>query len=510
VRSAFVDVTPSCTIEIMEESLLLLECRKAELDFLASAYTRDEVWWECDDDGVGDHNEDNVTVRVRRRLVQRVNGDNASSDEREGDSSLTVSLVLELIMTPDYPLEAPLQVSGRVDEAQTDKKFLKRAFDALPSLVSTCRKTAESLVGGEAVFPVLSAADDWMNDMVDSKGWIVDDTATAGVGNSKSSGAAIVSLTPTTVRLGRRLIYSHHIISSKKRADLKRLFVEHDLTGYVKIGWPGLIIVEGREGDCQTFCDIIRRWAWQYLVVRGEMQEEVPGDGDLDSRRVFPEFLEVQDMSIVADHCRRVGLDALFRTSMKNYGGHDNDHPDNKTNFRDEDKEIYGALVSVDHFNNAKSYRKWLYKTGSQLGVGVLVKKCLFKNLPADLVSHRYDQEIGGTEIDNSSSHGRPLIVVVLVGDAVNVSSMLKKWRTTRVDVDSRGKLCLERMMSVLREQPLERRRSIDRFLEWENKLMNEDEEWITTREQLIPVIESIGGKSWVETVEDLFSKSLH
>jgi hypothetical protein len=43
--------------------------------------------------------------------------------------------------------------------------------------------------------------------------------------------------------------------------------------GYVKIGWPGLILIERLDDACNHFYDDIRKWAWEYLVVRGEMQE---------------------------------------------------------------------------------------------------------------------------------------------------------------------------------------------------------------------------------------------
>eukprot|EP00954_Amorphochlora_amoebiformis_P003553 275115-Amorphochlora_amoeboformis.AAC.2 len=47
------------------------------------------------------------------------------------------------------------------------------------------------------------------------------------------------------VILGRRVIYSHHIIAQSKRTTVKNLAEENELGGLSKIGWPGAIIVEG-------------------------------------------------------------------------------------------------------------------------------------------------------------------------------------------------------------------------------------------------------------------------
>ena len=110
---------------------------------------------------------------------------------------------------------------------------------------------------------------------------------------------------------------------------MKSLASALSLTGYVKIGWPGLIVLEGREEDCVEFYDSMRRWSWKFLVVRGEQQERIPtlsSGASLDGARKFHEFIETDDMSVVAQHCREVGLEALFKTSMKVY---DNSNSDN-------------------------------------------------------------------------------------------------------------------------------------------------------------------------------------
>jgi hypothetical protein len=68
----------------------------------------------------------------------------------------------------------------------------------------------------------------------------------------------------------------------------------------MRIGWPGLLILEGRDEDCMAFYDEIRPWQWKYLVVRGEQQETVMPHSSMDSQRQFSVYLQVEDMSVVA------------------------------------------------------------------------------------------------------------------------------------------------------------------------------------------------------------------
>ncbi len=241
----------------------------------------------------------------------------------------------------------------------------------------------------------------------------------------------------------------------------------------MKIGWPGLIIVEGSEEDCQLFYDGIKGWSWQYLVVRGEMQEKCK---ELEKSRLFPVFAEVDSMSVVTNRCREVGLEALFRTSMKVYGTDDKDETDAFIS-RSDTEEMYGALVLVDHMNDGSTYRKWLRKVCHENDVLIMLQQFF----------------------PNDDHLKRPKIVVGLVGG--NVKNVLKQWRTRKVDVDSKGKPCLERMMTVLVEGFLEHVPRAE--INWEE--VGHDERFLnTTTDNVKGLASTIGGKEWRKAVEQL------
>lgn len=444
------------------------ERRYAELEFVSSAYDPELEAW---------HDKNATGEPVIHRLLPLKCG----KDEEEIAATIHISLT----MPPSYPTgQESLKVTAHIQNDDTyvtssDKRLRKAALDSIPSVVTSAQKVADENVGAEAVFLALSRVEEWVTQGEWSKkckSWL--NESISGKDDEQSfDGDRVLP----NVIFGRRLIYSHHIISKVKRADIKSLASDHQLTGYMKIGWPGLLIIEGREEDCIAFYDTIRRWNWQYLVVRGEQQDElvIPTTADEEpfvaKHREFDQFQEVDDMSLVAQHCREVGLEALFRTSMKVY--------DNAKE-PDKDKDIaksnlHGCLILVDHMNDAKGYRKWLRKTAKETHCHLMIKQCYPK--------------------DNYSR--RPKIVVAVVGATTDdVSLYMKRWRTSRVDMDSRGKPCLERQMTVLLEGPLSPGAKSYGTINWQ-KAMAEDA--VTTSElQLLDILQDIGGLPWKNLFE--------
>jgi acylphosphatase len=322
----------------------LEERRKAEIDFISCAYSSEEAW--CDHVTTAGTTTPAVTNRVlptagvpsiHRRL------------KLPGEDSLALLLSLKCLWDTLNPniltYRARLKRTSNVIGARS-------AYKAVPKLLAACRE--ELVMGEESVLRVLSRAEEWIEDNWSDYLARIPNGDTSAIQPYNTSDIG----TSTSICFGRRLIYSHHIISKIKRSDIHSLAYHYKLTGYMKVGWPGLILIEGVENDCSAFCDAIRRWSWKFLVVRGEQQFEVR---EVQSNRKFDNFSETDDMSRVAQHCREVGLGALFRTAMKVYSHDDDD--DRNTH----DLTYYGALVYVDHMNDTKGYRKWLRKTAKEV-----------------------------------------------------------------------------------------------------------------------------------------------
>ena len=413
----------------------LEERRNAELEFISCAYAPEEAW--CD------NNADELP-EIRRRL--KLPG--------EADS---VSLLLTLHMPPGYPESQSLEISCSVEETK-NASVARAAYKAMPKLVEACREQA--VVGEESVLVVLSRAEEWIEDNWSS---YLEPAAAAEETTTLQRGVS-----SCTTILGRRLIWSPHLYSKIKRGDIQNLASDCKLTGYMKIGWPGLILIEGAEEDCVAFYeDIKKRWGW--LVVRGEQQERVR---EIDTNRKFDEFIETDDMTRMGQHCREVGLEALFRTAMKVY---DKGHEDVEEDAND--VTLYGVLVYVDHMNDTKGYRKWLRKTAKEVDCFLALKQ----------------------SYPNHDFSNRPLIIVAIVGETEFVQQFLKRWRTSRVDVDSRGKPCLERMMTVLMECPLDHTDLA--LVDWDEA--QAEDSINVSAEQLHNLVASIGGNEWNEALNN-------
>ncbi|OEU12146.1 hypothetical protein FRACYDRAFT_191607 [Fragilariopsis cylindrus CCMP1102] len=145
--------------------------------------------------------------------------------------------------------------------------------------------------------------------------------------------------------ISRKLIYSHHIIAKSKRKAISDLGNDYNIGGYYKIGWPGIIIIEGEENSCNDFIDEIRSMRWQHLVVRGETEKqhltfEINSDSSFFStKKVTMIELGEDQMSTLSKICNDVGLKDLFMTSMKIYNNNININDDDGDNDDDDDKE---------------------------------------------------------------------------------------------------------------------------------------------------------------------------
>lgn len=121
-------------------------------------------------------------------------------------------------------------------------------------------------------------------------------------------------------QLGRRAMFSHHIIASSKRDAISRWATQLHLGGLAKIGWPGVIIVEGDERNVRAYVEALSRLRWKHFVVRAEqVLEGVPGQS-VDDLRALPctfEEFGTDAMSAFAARCREHGVEELFLRCLK-------------------------------------------------------------------------------------------------------------------------------------------------------------------------------------------------
>ena len=465
-------ITGKTTVTMAEEEAA--ERCQAEVDFVASAYGEEEAWAVMK----------SLRYAISRRLTL------AAPASLRAELGIC-QVILTITMPEGYPVreDAVLGVDAHLcndssSSSSSSTALRKMVINCLSSLISECRQVAQENAGGEAVFVVLARADewvstDWMN-IVETKNAETNAGKTENLISDESSNS---TRNGSSFVLGRRLIHSHHIIAPSKRKAIVDLAQDYNLGGCYKYGWPGIIIIEGEEAGCISYVEEIRTLRWQHLVVRGEQQIHVRDQNELERARALPSKMQDlgDDMSTIAKQCKEAGLEELFLTSMKIY--RDSEKKENASGETDLESEMnpsfswrYGALCHVDHMNDAKQYRKWLRKAASGAGCTVLIKVC-------------------------DANSKRPIIIAIALGEERDVKRFMKRWRTSRVDVDSTGRPCLERMMTVRTEGELDQEHiasfdDIDITAHLEGS--NDSEENLNVSEAcLSKILRAIGGNSW-------------
>ena len=121
----------------------------------------------------------------------------------------------------------------------------------------------------------------------------------------------------TSMETSRCWIWVHHITNTGRRKDIVREARERKLGGYLKHGYPGIVVIEGPTTLCQEFIHWIkgskcrpggfgRNWGHH---VRGEIQL----DADSSMLAFTNEFQDLgDDLATLASKCRQNGVEDEF------------------------------------------------------------------------------------------------------------------------------------------------------------------------------------------------------
>jgi len=284
------------------------------------------------------------------------------------------SVVYSAGLAVSRPLEERLQlaVQDALDNARADTPGEECCIAAVAALQAALLAEGECGTAGTA-----GGAVSGPNKAVGAD--VADGNAAGALKSSVLSSGAPSCPTPMLHTLGRRLIWSHHIKSQTKRKHIVEWAAELALVGFCKPGYdppnprhtgypsfflssggthshphshalppnlavtelssyPGIVVIEGPEQNCQEYWRRLRRLNWKGLVVKGEETEEAGpatagsldpathaaamavGRGGIDSLRKFPHGSVVElaetDMSELARVCTEYGLRKLFMTQM--------------------------------------------------------------------------------------------------------------------------------------------------------------------------------------------------
>ncbi|KAF4708200.1 hypothetical protein FOZ62_023438, partial [Perkinsus olseni] len=145
--------------------------------------------------------------------------------------------------------------------------------------------------------------------------------ARAAIQHGRTCCGRSASQTGMGMNLGRRLLYFHHIRNLKKKKLLRTWADELDLGGLYKWGYPGVVVVEGEDANCDEFMKLVKSLRWRLVAVHGE--ERIPLDGrPVDAVRALPkdftEYRGPDNMQTFAAELRDSGV--LFGGGLRIYG----------------------------------------------------------------------------------------------------------------------------------------------------------------------------------------------
>jgi hypothetical protein len=99
------------------------------------------------------------------------------------------------------------------------------------------------------------------------------------------------------------LFTSHHLISPKKRRSLQAWSSSLAITGFAKVGYPGVIYAQGEQNNVEEFVANVK--AMQWLALRLRFLEPIPA-GTVEEAPAQG-WTEVEKVGEVVDAMRRLG-----------------------------------------------------------------------------------------------------------------------------------------------------------------------------------------------------------
>lgn len=224
------------------------------------------------------------------------------NDEKKKEEKLT----LNFRIPEGYPLVSAVSVSLVISSS-----LLSNAQQE--ELSNELNARAKELVGSEAILEVVQYAQDRVtDDYYITQKKAMDDNKQREDSNDQEQR---VEMAKSNSMFSRRWIWVHHITNTSRRKDIIREARELHLGGYLKAGYPGVVVVEGLYSSCEDFCIWIkgnksrpggfgRNWGHH---VRGQI------DFDDGIRKLDSFFKELDDMKTLGELCKTHEIDNEFK-----------------------------------------------------------------------------------------------------------------------------------------------------------------------------------------------------
>ena len=213
----------------------------------------------------------------------------------ENDDGERINLGLRCRLPPGYPETTPVSVSASIDGV---RRSLREELSA------HLNEKAESMIGVEAIMELV----DELREVAPS---IIAKERSIETNGKKCNASHKVS---ESEMFGRRWIWVHHITDSARRKDIIREAKDLNLGGFLKFGYPGIIVIEGDSFACDEFVTWIKGNKSRPGGFGRNWGHHVKGQINFPrGTRCLPiEFEELEDLALLSRVCKERGLENEF------------------------------------------------------------------------------------------------------------------------------------------------------------------------------------------------------
>lgn len=288
----------------IEEKVEALERLVLELDAMSSIFSNDFT----NDEGAGEGDGEHFVVTTQEALqnarsiiecspesfdIPRIDVEAVvlcSSDSFEGSTRLRMGL----------PKGYPSMCNAEVTVLSIPKNCTRSQMDDLSSKLQSISK---ELHGSEAMMEIMNECRDVMQDWEPNK---LTEPIPDEEQCSKDNNA--------TDTICRKWIWVHHITNAGRLKQIVTEAQQLKLGGYLKGGYPGVVVVEGSATSCDEFVGWIKGNKSRPGGFGRNWGHHVRGEATVDARSMPQTFLELEDdMGKLGSLCKQFGVEDEFR-----------------------------------------------------------------------------------------------------------------------------------------------------------------------------------------------------
>ena len=300
--------------EMASEKVDALERTVMELDVMASIFCNDFINSSC---CIDDNEEFVVTtpdaLDCARKLIECPPSDTFDIPRIDvelyikcaSDNANIGGTRLRICLPPGYPSINYAEVTV----LSTPRKITRNNHDTLSDKLQ-CR--SKELIGSEAMMEIVNECRDLMEDWYD--GGNIDSCDQISEEEVQPCTSKDYTTTLTESAISRKWIWVHHITNTGR---LKQIVSEAQtlkLGGFLKCGYPGIVVVEGSKQSTEEFVTWIKGNKSRPGGFGRNWGHHVRGEATVNTRQ-FPElFQELEDdMGKLGTLCKEFGVEDEFR-----------------------------------------------------------------------------------------------------------------------------------------------------------------------------------------------------